>query len=63
MPVSKHPKYVITCNFKSFLIYDMENTNGESQEILLENLPKEYYRLQFIVNQGNENIKNRKENI
>ena len=41
----------------------MENTNGESQEILLENLPKEYYRLQFIVNQGNENIKNRKENI
>lgn len=63
LPVSKHPKYVITCNFKSFLIYDMENTNGESQEILLENLPKEYYRLQFIVNQGNENIKNRKENI
>lgn len=57
LPVSKHPKYVITCNFKSFLIYDMENPNGEPQEILLKNLPKEYYRLQFIVDQGNENIK------
>ena len=57
LPVSRHPKYVITCNFKSFLIYDMENPNGEPQEVLLENLPKEYYRLQFIVDQGNENIK------
>ena len=57
LPVSRHPKYVITCNFKSFLIYDMENPNGEPQEVLLENLPKEYYRLQFIVNKGNENLK------
>lgn len=22
LPVSKHPRYVITCNFKSFLVYD-----------------------------------------
>ncbi len=57
LPVSRHPKYVITCNFKSFLIYDMENPNGEPQEVLLENLPKEYYRLQFIVDKGNENLK------
>lgn len=57
LPVSRHPKYVITCNFKSFLIYDMENPNGEPQEILLENLEKEYYRLQFLVDAGNENLK------
>lgn len=57
LPVSRHPKYVITCNFKSFLIYDMENPNGEPQEILLENLEKEYYRLQFLVDVGNENLK------
>ena len=55
LPVSKHPKWVITCNFKSFLIYDMENPNGEPQEILLENLEKEYYRLQFLVDAGKEN--------
>ena len=57
LPVSRHPKYVITCNFKSFLIYDMENPNGEPEEILLENLGREYYRLQFLVEQGNEHLK------
>ena len=54
LPLSRHPKYVITCNFKSFLIYNMENPNGEPEEILLENLEKEYYRLQFLVETGNE---------
>lgn len=43
LPLSRHPKYVVTCNFKSFLIYNMENPNGEPEEILLENLEKEYY--------------------
>lgn len=57
LPVSKHPKWVITCNFKSFLIYNMENPNGEPEEILLSNLEKEYYRLQFIVDIENENLK------
>ena len=52
LPLSRHPKYVITCNFKSFLVYNMENPNGEPEEILLENLEKEYYRLQFIVKTG-----------
>lgn len=48
LPVSKHPRWVVTCNFKSFLVYDMENPNGEPEEILLENLEKEFYRLSFI---------------
>ena len=57
LPLSKHPKYVITCNFKSFLVYNMENPNGEPEEILLENLEKEYYRLQFLVETRNEHLK------
>ena len=57
LPLSKHPKYVITCNFKSFLVYNMENPRGEPEEILLENLEKEYYRLQFLVETGNEHLK------
>ncbi len=57
LPLSKHPKWVITCNFKSFLIYNMENPNGEPEEILLKDLEKEYYRLQFMVDTGNSNIK------
>ena len=57
LPVSRHPKWVITCNFKSFLIYNMENPNEEPEEILLKDLEKEYYRLQFIVDTENENLK------
>ncbi len=57
LPVSKHPKWVITCNFKEFYIYDMEKPNGEPEIILLENLEKEYYRLEFIVDTGNSNLK------
>lgn len=57
LPVSKHPKWVITCNFKSFLIYNMENPNGEPEEIFLKDLEKEYYRLQFIVDTENSNLK------
>lgn len=54
---SKRPRWIVTSNFQSFLIYDMENTNSEPEEILLENLDKEYYRLQFLVDEGNEHIK------
>ena len=61
LPVSKHPRWVVTCNFKSFLVYDMEQPNGEPEEILLENLEKEYYRLQFLVNQKSKNIKREEE--
>lgn len=57
LPVSQHPRWVITCNFKSFLVYDMEQPNGEPEEILLANLEKEVYRLSFITEQGNERIK------
>lgn len=32
LPLSRHPKYVITCNFKSFLIYNMEKIQMESQK-------------------------------
>ena len=57
LPVSKHPRWVVTCNFKSFLVYDMENPNGEPEEILLENLEKEYNRLSFITDTGSIHLK------
>ena len=56
LPLSKHPRWVITCNFKSFLVYDMERPNGEPEEILLENLPTEYYRLAFLTDSRNEHL-------
>ena len=56
LPYSERPRWIVTCNFKSFLIYDMENPSGEPQEVLLKNLGKEFYRLEFITELGNEHI-------
>ena len=53
-PYSKKARWIITCNFQEFLIYDMEKPTGEPESILLKDLPKEYYRLQFIVEQKSE---------
>ena len=49
LPVSKHPRWIVTCNFESFLVYDMERPNDEPQEIFLKDLEKEYHRLNFLV--------------
>ncbi len=56
MPLSEHPKWIVTCNFAEFLVYDMEQPNGEPEQILLANLGKEYYRLQFLVDAKNEHL-------
>ena len=56
MPLSQHPKWVVTCNFKEFLVYDMEQPNGEPEQIFLKDLGKEYYRLQFLVDMKSEHI-------
>lgn len=56
MPLSEHPKWIVTCNFAEFLVYDMEQPNGEPEQILLENLGKEYYRLQFLIDAKNEHL-------
>ena len=57
LPLSQHPRWVITCNFSEFYVYDMERPGGEPEIILLENLEKEYYRLQFLVDTGSEHLK------
>ena len=57
LPLSQHPRWVVTCNFEKFFVYDMERPGGEPEEILLENLPTEYYRLSFLVDSENEHLK------
>ncbi len=57
LPYSQRPRWIVTCNFREFWVYDMEQPNGEPQKILLENLEKEYYRLQFLVDEGNDHLK------
>ena len=56
LPQSEHPKWVVTCNFKSFLVYDMNQPNSEPEEILLKDLGTEYYRLKFLVDEKSEHI-------
>ncbi len=56
LPYSMRPRWIVTCNFSEFLVYDMERPTGEPEQIFLENLQNEYYRLQFLVDMGNEHI-------
>jgi type I restriction-modification system DNA methylase subunit len=61
LPRSEHPRWVVVSNFREFLVYDMEQPNGEPEQILLENLEKEYYRLQFLVDVKSEHISREEE--
>ena len=53
---SKYPRWAITCNFREFHIYDMEQPNGEPSILKLEDLPNEYHRLNFLVDMGDDRI-------
>ncbi len=57
LPNSQRPRWIVTCNFAEWWVYDLEHPNDEPQKILLINLEKEYDRLRFLVEQGNEHIK------
>ena len=56
LPYSERPRWIVTCNFAEFLIYDAEHPQKEPEQILLKDLGKEYYRLQFLVNAKNEHL-------
>ena len=57
LPNSQRPRWIVTCNFAEFWVYDLEHPNDDPQKILLANLEKEYDRLRFLVEHGNDHIK------
>lgn len=57
LPLSKHPRWVITSNFKEFYIYDMEKPHGDPEIIKLAELEKEYYRLSFLLDSDDSHIR------
>lgn len=61
LPFSMRPRWIVACNFAKFLIYDMECPNEKPQEVLLENLGKEYHRLSFLVDSASGHIRKEKE--
>ena len=56
LPLSMHPKFIVTCNFREFLIYDME-TLGEPQKILLEELPEKFHAFDFLIDTAKNKIR------
>ena len=57
LPYSQRPRWIVACNFEEFHIYDMEKPFGEAEVVLLKDLPTEYYRLKFLVDAEDANIK------
>lgn len=57
LSVSEHPRWIVTCNFKTFQIYDMEHPHEDPEVVELKDLPQEFYRLQFLVDGKDAHIK------
>ncbi len=49
LPYSQRPRWIIVCNFECFHVYDMEHPQNDPTEILLADLPSQYYLLEFLV--------------
>lgn len=57
LPRREYPRWIVVCNFAEFWVYDLERPHEEPYKILLANLENEYERLNFLVDQGDEHIK------
>ena len=56
LPYSMRPRWIIACNFKEFLIYDME-TLAAPTKILLAELPDKFRAFDFLVDSNQDKIK------
>ena len=61
LPYSRRPRWVVTCNFAEFLLYDMEKPNAEPESLLLSELPEQLYRLRFLVDTGSDALRREEE--
>ena len=57
LPYSQRPRWIVTCNFQTFHVYDMERPGGDPEVIELADLEKDYYRLSFLTDTGSESLK------
>lgn len=51
------PRWIVLSNFKEFHIYDMNRPQGEAEIVYLKDLEEDYYRLNFLIDQEDQNIK------
>ena len=61
MKASEKPRWIVVCNFVEFDVYDMENPQNPPEVIFLKDLAKDFYRLEFLVDRKNENIRREEE--
>lgn len=61
MKASEKPRWIVVCNFQEFLVYDLEKPGEEPEQIFLKDFEREYYRLQFLVDQKSDNIRKEEE--
>ena len=57
LELSKKPRYIVVCNFKTFHIHDMEHPHDPPEVLQLEDLPTEYYRLSFLTDVHKAHLK------
>ena len=57
LPHELNPRWIVVCNFNEFQIHDMNRPNDDPQIVKLEDLEKEYPRMNFLVDTGDENTK------
>ncbi len=57
LPYEERARWIIVSNFERILIYNMNKPNAEPDEILLKDLPKQFYQLQFLTVQKSELLK------
>ena len=57
LPADQQPRWIVVCNFKEFRIHDMNRPNDTPEILMLSDLEKEYTRLNFLVDTGDENIR------
>lgn len=57
LPYEERARWIIVSNFQRILIYNMNKPNGEPDEILLKDLPKQFYQLAFLTVQRSELLK------
>ena len=52
LPNSERPRWIVICDFSQWMIYDLENPTDKPLVVLLEDLPKETYRLRFLIDEN-----------
>ena len=57
LELSKKPRYIVVCNFKTFHIHDMEHPHAAPEVLQLADLSTEYYRLSFLTDLHKAHLK------